>query len=451
MKTIPIHIGAGGVSRHIGFNTVSANHACWGHPISLVCAFLITVGAVSAQVATEATVSGVYTLVTVNGLKLPAKVSHEGADLEVRSGTFTITADGKCSSKMIFVPPSGREATVDTRATYSREGPKLTMQWQGAGMTTGTVEGNTFTMGNEGMVFVYRKSSDSTKADSEPATLATKVVPADGKAAAARSQEQGLSLKLVKVDSEETAAEDGKGANAIDGDRGTFWHTQWQGDSPSHPHEIIIELTPPSAIKGFTYLPRQDDQVNGTIKDYEFYLSADGKEFGEPVKQGTFEEGKEKKTITFEPKPCRFIKLKALSEVNGQAWTSAAEIGVVRADDKATAHGEVHDSGKGSEPSGRDQPSVTAMTWEEFVTPGPAHKALEPLAGDWNVEAPWTGIVKATTRRQWVLGGRYLQEEFTGELRQNPYQGLGLFGYDNFRKKSLLCVDSHGGDEFVLQ
>jgi hypothetical protein len=141
-------------------------------------------------------------------------------------------------------------------------------------------------------------------------------------------------LKLIKVDSEETAGEDGKGANAVDGDASTFWHTQWQDASPAHPHEIIIELTPPSAIKGFTYLPRQDDGVNGTIKEYEFYVSTDGKEFGEAVKKGTFEEGKEKKTVTFAPKTCKFIKLKALSEINGEAWTSAAEIGVVVSGDK---------------------------------------------------------------------------------------------------------------------
>jgi len=31
------------------------------------------------------------------------------------------------------------------------------MNWQGAGTTIGTVEGDTFTMNNEGMVFAYRK------------------------------------------------------------------------------------------------------------------------------------------------------------------------------------------------------------------------------------------------------------------------------------------------------
>jgi len=141
-----------------------------------------------------------------------------------------------------------------------------------------------------------------------------------------------ITLKVIKVDSEETAGEDGKGANAVDGNVNTIWHTQWQDANPEHPHEIIIELMPPATIKGFNYLPRQDEEENGTIKDYEFYVSDDGKEFGQPVKKGSFESGKEKKTVAFDPKKCRFIKLKALSEINGGAWTSAAEIGVVLGD-----------------------------------------------------------------------------------------------------------------------
>jgi hypothetical protein len=31
------------------------------------------------------------------------------------------------------------------------------MQWKDAGKTVGSIDGNTFTMENEGMVFVYRK------------------------------------------------------------------------------------------------------------------------------------------------------------------------------------------------------------------------------------------------------------------------------------------------------
>ncbi len=141
-----------------------------------------------------------------------------------------------------------------------------------------------------------------------------------------------ITLKVVKVDSEETAGEDARGSNAVDGNPETFWHTQWQDANPECPHEIIIELSEPAAIMGFTYLPRQDDSDHGQIKDYEFYVSDDGKDFGQPVKKGTLDAGKEKKTVKFDGKKCRFIKLKALSEINGEAWTSAAEIGVVLAD-----------------------------------------------------------------------------------------------------------------------
>ena len=104
--------------------------------------------------------AGVYTLVTVSGKKVPATFDHDGSAVQIRSGSFTIGADGRCSSKMIFVPPSGAVSTVETTATYSLVGQNLNvlnMQWQGAGNTTGTIKGNTFTMENEGMVFSYEK------------------------------------------------------------------------------------------------------------------------------------------------------------------------------------------------------------------------------------------------------------------------------------------------------
>jgi len=138
-----------------------------------------------------------------------------------------------------------------------------------------------------------------------------------------------ITLQVVKADSQETAGENGKAANAVDGQPGTFWHTQWLGDSPSHPHEIVIELIPASNITGFTYLPRQDGGINGMIKDYELFVSNDGQHFGAPVANGTFARDKAMKVVTFAAKSCRYIKLNALSEVNDQPWTSAAEIDVI--------------------------------------------------------------------------------------------------------------------------
>jgi hypothetical protein len=165
-----------------------------------------------------------------------------------------------------------------------------------------------------------------------PRPMACCTLPATSGAATTAGTDAPVkaSLKFVKADSEETAGENGKGANAVDGDTTTIWHTQWQDATPPCPHEITIELIPPATIKGFTYLPRQDDSENGTIKDYEFYVSSDGDDFGLPVAKGTFEAGKDLRTVKFAPQKCRYIKLKALSEINAGPWTSAAEIGLVQ-------------------------------------------------------------------------------------------------------------------------
>lgn len=102
-------------------------------------------------------ISGIYTLVSVSGNKLPFTASSEGGAPVIRSGAFTINNDGTCSSKVILSLPSGADSSREVSASYTREGSKLTMMWTGAGSTIGTVEGNTFTMDNEGMIFAYRK------------------------------------------------------------------------------------------------------------------------------------------------------------------------------------------------------------------------------------------------------------------------------------------------------
>ncbi|MGH7941092.1 MAG: discoidin domain-containing protein, partial [Limisphaerales bacterium] len=160
-------------------------------------------------------------------------------------------------------------------------------------------------------------------------TLAGNIVKAETSGPANGNAVTEVKLKFVRVDSEETNGENGYGKNAVDGDPNTYWHTQWQGNSPGLPHEIVLELVPPSVIHGFTYLPRQDLSDHGTIKDYELYASDDGTNFNRLISKGAFGPGKEEQMETFEPIKCRFIKLKAISEINGLPWTSAAEIGVI--------------------------------------------------------------------------------------------------------------------------
>jgi hypothetical protein len=128
-------------------------------PVCLFLGVMLLLGACSRGTSTIVSggLTGVYTLVTVNGNPVPATISHDGIPLQIRSGSFTINAGGTCSSKMVFVPPSGAETVREVSATYTAEGMKLVMKWKGAGTTAGTVAGNTFTMNNEGMVLVYEK------------------------------------------------------------------------------------------------------------------------------------------------------------------------------------------------------------------------------------------------------------------------------------------------------
>ncbi len=103
-------------------------------------------------------ITGTYALASINGTPLPFTVTHEGPGIRVTSGTFIIRSDGTCASTSAFVMPSGEAQSREVSATYTRDGSKLTIQWQGAGVTNGTVEGDTFTMENEGQIFLYRRT-----------------------------------------------------------------------------------------------------------------------------------------------------------------------------------------------------------------------------------------------------------------------------------------------------
>jgi len=134
---------------------------------------------------------------------------------------------------------------------------------------------------------------------------------------------------LTYVDSEETVGENGVATNAFDGDPATIWHTEWYEGSPPPPHEIQINLGGLYEIEGFRYLPRQDGKINGTIGQYEFYVSLDGVNWGNPLVSGTFAANTIEKEVLCPVTMGQFIRLRALTEVNGNPWISAAEINML--------------------------------------------------------------------------------------------------------------------------
>jgi hypothetical protein len=140
--------------------------------------------------------------------------------------------------------------------------------------------------------------------------------------------------QILSCSSENTEHEDGRAVRAIDGDPGTFWHTQWSGEQPGHPHHLAIDLGEDVEVAGFTYLPRQDGrQEKGVIGAYEFFASRDGTDWGQALAKGRFE-GTDRdpagRVVTWpQPVLARYIKLVSLDAPGAHPYAGAAEIGIL--------------------------------------------------------------------------------------------------------------------------
>lgn len=132
--------------------------------------------------------------------------------------------------------------------------------------------------------------------------------------------------RVVSVSSEEPYC---KASNVLDGDPESFWHTMYSVTVSQYPHWIDLDAREVKNITGVTYLPRQGSS-NGDFKDYEIFVSTDGKEWGEPVAKGTFDSSKKRKVINFvKPVKGQFVRVCGLNSQNGQDFGAAAEIEVL--------------------------------------------------------------------------------------------------------------------------
>ncbi len=144
-------------------------------------------------------------------------------------------------------------------------------------------------------------------------------------------------VKIVKVwsDSESPGYESYK---AMDGDPRSIWHTRFGDEVFPYPHEFIIDLGAERELSGFVYLPRTDSNQNGTIKDFEFYVSKKSGVFHEPLVKGQFQKTEEENVISFaSPVRGRYLELRSLSEINGGPWASMAELRILSNDARFTA------------------------------------------------------------------------------------------------------------------
>lgn len=101
------------------------------------------------------------------------------------------------------------------------------------------------------------------------------------------------------------------------------------------------------------------------------------------------------------------------------------------------------DKGQEKPPAGMppmDSPEMQAM--KKAMSPGPEHKNLARMVGDWTFTnkmwmdpsaPPSEG--SGTMHAEMILGGRYVHAVWKGDFMGMPFEGHGTEGYDNLTKK----------------
>ncbi|MCP4247615.1 MAG: DUF1579 domain-containing protein [bacterium] len=107
-------------------------------------------------------------------------------------------------------------------------------------------------------------------------------------------------------------------------------------------------------------------------------------------------------------------------------------------------------SQEGKEPPAPN-PEEMMKAYEAISAPGPQHAQFQDAVGTWKTETKsWMGpgepeVSTGTSELKTILGGRYLQERFACTTMNRPFEGMGLFGYDNVKKKYVSAwVDNFG-------
>jgi hypothetical protein len=104
-------------------------------------------------------------------------------------------------------------------------------------------------------------------------------------------------------------------------------------------------------------------------------------------------------------------------------------------------------------------PQAMMEVWKQLATPGEPHKLFATLAGSWTTKTKeWMEPGKppaesdGTAEMKMLLDGRFLYQEFTGQMMGQPFAGIGIDAYDNMKKKYVTAwMDSMGTGIFMME
>ena len=91
--------------------------------------------------------------------------------------------------------------------------------------------------------------------------------------------------------------------------------------------------------------------------------------------------------------------------------------------------------------SGKMDMQAMMELFQKLGTPGAPHKILEDMTGTWDTRTksymePGQPPVESTgtCEQRMILDGRFLHQEFKGDMMGDPFTGIGVTGYDNHKK-----------------
>ena len=86
---------------------------------------------------------------------------------------------------------------------------------------------------------------------------------------------------------------------------------------------------------------------------------------------------------------------------------------------------------------------------QAILSPGEHHKAMEYFLGKWDVEIAIVGFgqgdmkSKCAAEFKWLMPGRWMAQDLTGQLMGRPYRSFSIAGFDNVKKKFVTTVVSN--------
>lgn len=128
-------------------------------------------------------------------------------------------------------------------------------------------------------------------------------------------------------------------------------------------------------------------------------------------------------------------------------------IGLVTASVVGIAEEEPARNTQSNEKGGTDQNQVSDMEkWKEYATPNENHKVLDAFVGNWDYTVKWWSspnsepeISQGTSEARWIMGGRFLEQTARGTSMDQPFEGMGITGYDNARMEYVsIWIDNMG-------